>query len=117
MGHSESPFHKPRHGAYVRSRRWLTGALPSKAAAASWSLTFLTSIGVGPKDATTLYYSCGALSKKKGYSGQGGRSPQVLKASAPQVGTTDARAARAIFPGAKTTFEPPASRRGAWWLL
>jgi hypothetical protein len=32
--------------------------------------------------------------KKKGYSGQGGRSPQVLKASAPQVGTTDARAAR-----------------------
>jgi len=27
------------------------------------------------------------------------------------------RAARAIFPGAKTTFEPPASRRGAWWLL
>jgi hypothetical protein len=55
--------------------------------------------------------------KKKGYSGQGGLSPQVLKASAPQVGTTDARAARAIFPGAKTTFEPPASRRGAWWLL
>src|SRR5215211_7450448 len=32
--------------------------------------------------------------KKKGYSGQGGRSPQVLKASVPQVGTTDARAAR-----------------------
>jgi hypothetical protein len=55
--------------------------------------------------------------KKKGYSGQGGRSPQVLKASAPHVGTTNARAARAILPGAKTTFEPPASRRGAWWLL
>src|SRR5215213_11006431 len=116
MGHSESSFHKPLHGAYVRSCRWLTGALPSKAAAASWSLTFLTSIGVGSKDATTPYYSCGARSKRRGIAGKAAVVRRYSRRLCPRLAQLTPEQ-RAIYPGAKTTFEPPASRRGAWWLL
>ena len=101
MGHSESPFHKPRHGAYVRSCRWLTGALPSKAAAASWSLTFLTSIGVGSKDATTPYYSCGARSKRRGIAGKAAVVRRYSRRLCPRLAQLTPEQ-RAIYPGATT---------------